>query len=42
MTMIKNRNKFTIYDDNGKILIISRKKEVALNYAKVHTNVTSN
>ena len=32
--MLKRKFKYIVYDDNGYILIISRSKRIAINYAK--------
>jgi len=40
--MKEYKGKYTVYDNDGKVVIISRRKEVAMNYAKDYKNVTSN
>jgi len=37
-----SKGKYTIYDDNDQVVIITHRKEVAMNYVKDSPNVTSN
>ena len=38
MYMLKRKKNYVIYDDNGKVIIISRNKRIALDYAKGRHN----
>jgi len=34
MIMVKNKDKYVIYDDVGRVIIISRSRDTAIKYAK--------
>ena len=40
MHLVQHNNKYIVYDDHGRVVIICTNKRIAMNYAKEQSNAS--